>query len=81
VLETVLLRPFENFLFALNSKESKRQYPNILDKFLTFIGFEGTIQEKCDKFSELSGKDSLLLQSHVIRFINLQKDRIKKMRS
>jgi hypothetical protein len=56
------LRPFENFLFALNSKESKRQYPNILDKFLTFIGFEGTIQEKCDKFSELSGKDSLLLQ-------------------
>jgi hypothetical protein len=75
------LRPFENFLFALNSIESKRQYPNILDKFLTFIGFEGTIQEKCDEFSELSGKDSLLLQSYIIRFINLQKDRIKSMRS
>jgi len=75
--QTVILSPYENFLYALNSKESKRQYPNRLDKFLVFIGFEGTIEEKCLKLYQLSQKDSNLLQSYLIRFINSQKDRIK----
>ena len=35
------LTPFENFLFALKAKESKRQYPHRLDKFLTFVEFAG----------------------------------------
>lgn len=43
----VALTPYENFVYALKAKETKRQYPHRLDKFLTFIGLEGTIQEKC----------------------------------
>jgi hypothetical protein len=50
----VALTPYENFLFALKAKESKRQYPHRLDKFLTFIGLQGTIEEKCAKLYELS---------------------------
>jgi hypothetical protein len=61
----------------LNAKESKRQYPHRLDKFLTFIGLLGTIEEKCLKFYELSQKDTNLLQSYLIRFINSQKERIE----
>jgi len=34
----VALTPFENFMFALKAKETRRQYPNRLDKFLTFVG-------------------------------------------
>jgi len=75
--QSVLLTPYENFLYALNSKESKRQYPHRLDKFLVFMGFQGTIEEKCLKLCELSQKDANLLQSYLIRFINSQKDRIK----
>lgn len=76
--ESVLLIPYENFLYALNSKESKRQYPNRLDRFLTFIGLEEMIEEKCNKLYQMSQKDTnLLLQSYLIRFINAQKDRIK----
>ena len=53
----VALTPYENFLFALKAKESKRQYPHRLDKFLTFIGLHGTIEEKCVKLHEMSNNN------------------------
>lgn len=74
-----LLTPYENFVYALNSKESKRQYPNRLDRFLAFLGLEGTIEQKCNKLCELA-QNTNLLQSHLIRFISSQKERIKKQR-
>jgi hypothetical protein len=43
------LSPYENFTFGLKAKETKRQYPHRLDKFLTFIGLEGTIPQKYNK--------------------------------
>ena len=77
MLETEgLLTPYENFVYALNSKESKRQYPNRLDRFLVFLRLEGTIEQKCNKLCELS-QNTNLLQSHLIRFISSQKERIK----
>ena len=36
-----VLTPFENFLFALKAKESKRQYPKRLEIFLKFINIGG----------------------------------------
>ncbi|MGI0022428.1 MAG: hypothetical protein ACRD9Q_06155 [Nitrososphaeraceae archaeon] len=79
VVETqfVALKPYENFLFALKAKESKRQYPHRLGKFLTFIGLQGTIEEKCTKLYDLSKNNVELLQSYLIRFINSQKERIE----
>jgi hypothetical protein len=64
----VALTPFENFLFALKAKESKRQYPHRLDKFLTFLEFQGTIEEKCAKLYEFSKNNLELLQSYIIRY-------------
>jgi hypothetical protein len=43
-------------MFALKAKETRRQYPHRLDKFLTFVGFEGTIPQKCDKLDELRNR-------------------------
>lgn len=73
----VALTPYENFVFALKAKESKRQYLHRLDKFLTFIGLQGTIQEKCVNLYKSSNNDPTLLQSYLIRFINAQKERIE----
>jgi hypothetical protein len=39
------LTPYENFLFGMKAAETKRQYPHRLDKFLRFMGLQGTIQE------------------------------------
>ena len=79
VMETqfMALTPYENFVFALKAKESKRQYPNRLDKFFTFIGLQGTIEEKSVQLYELSKTDLNILQSYLIRFINSQKERIE----
>lgn len=43
--QLVALTPYENFLFALKAKESKRQYPHRLDKFLVFMELKGTMQK------------------------------------
>ena len=75
-----VLTPFENFLFALKAKESKRQYPNRLDKFLTFMELQGTIEEKCAELYEFSKNNLEILQSYIVRFINLQKERIENIK-
>jgi Phage integrase family len=78
-METQMLEltPYDNFLYALKAKESRRQYPNRLDKFLCYLGLEGTIKEKCTQLYKI-GKDVNLLETHIKRFINSQKERIEK---
>jgi hypothetical protein len=76
--QSVALTPYENFLFALKAKESKRQYPHRLDKFLTFMKFQGSIGERCQKLYDFSNNNFDLLQSYLVRFINSQKERIDK---
>lgn len=74
-----VLSPYDNFLYALKAKETKRQYPHRLDKFLSFMGFKGTIEEKCAELYHYTKKnnDSNIIQSYLIKFINYQKQRIE----
>ena len=74
--EILTLSPYENFMYALKAEATKRQYPNRLDRFLSFIELEGSIQEKCNGLFEIS-KNKEVLYSHLIRFINSQKVRIQ----
>jgi len=46
-------------------------------QFLVFMGFEGTIEEKCTKPYEFTSKNNDSIQSYLIKFINLQKQRIE----
>jgi integrase len=76
--EYVALSPYQNFVYALRAKETKRQYPSRLDKFLSFIGLQGTIEEKCANLYQFSRNSKIdVLESHIIRFINFQKSRIE----
>ena len=76
--EYAALSAYQNFLYALKAKETKRQYPSRLDKFISFLGIQGTLEEKCLKLHRLSRSISTeLLESHLIRFINFQKSRIE----
>ena len=74
---TTVLLPYDNFVYALKAKETRRQYPNRLDRFLTFLGLQGTIPEKCQQLYNQLRHDIPLLESHLIRFINAQKIRIQ----
>ncbi len=45
------LSPYQKFMYALNSKESKRQYHKRLQRFLDFIDIRpGSIEENCNLF-------------------------------
>ena len=70
-----ILTPYDNFVYALRAKETKRQYPHRLDKFLVFMGFDGTIEEKCTKLYEFTNKNNDSIQSYLIKFINQQKQK------
>ena len=78
-METQLLSltPYENFLFGMKAKETKRQYPHRLDKFMTFMRLQGTIGEKCTELYEMANENVTLFQSNIIRFINSQRERIE----
>jgi hypothetical protein len=51
-MATSTLSSYAKFRIALKSNEVKRQYPNLLQKFLDFCKFEGIdIEQKAIKFS------------------------------
>ena len=35
--EILTLTPYDNFMYALKAEATKRQFPNRLDRFLTFV--------------------------------------------
>lgn len=74
--EQSYLSPLENFTYALKSKETKRQYPSLLNKFLCFLNLEGSMEQKCVKLLEFANKDQRSFQMHLIRYCNEQKRRI-----
>ena len=73
-----ILSPYQNFIYALKSKDVQRQYPSLLAKFLRFVTIEGSMEEKCDKLYKLGKENNQLLQSHLIKYCIFQKERTKK---
>jgi integrase len=76
--ETNNLTPLENFTYALKSKDAKRQYPSLLNRFLCFLNLEGDLEQKCEQLLELAKNNPSLFQSNLIRYCNEQKRRIEQ---
>jgi len=75
------LSPYEKFMYALNSKESKRQYPKRLQRFLDFIDIRsGSIEENCNLFYKKleEKKDGISwLENELFKFFALQNNRVE----
>ena len=72
-----VLSPYQNFKYALKSKDVQRQYPSLLDKILNFLQFGGNMDEKCIQLHNLAKENSSLLQSYLIKYCVFQKGRIQ----
>ena len=73
--------PFQNFTYALKSKDVKRQYPAMLSRFLNFIDIVGeTIEDKCHLFYNFAKNvdNRKALESELMRYIIFQEERIKR---
>ncbi len=70
------LSPYQKFMYALISKESKRQYPRRLQKFFDFINLRsGSIEQNCNLFYKMleGKKDSTSwLENELFKFFSLQ---------
>ena len=69
------LSPYQKFMYALNSKESKRQYPKRLQIFLNFINIKSdSIEKNCNLFYEIikkRGDDISWLENELFKFFSL----------
>jgi integrase len=76
------LSPYEKFMYALNSKESKRQYPKRLQTFFDYIGIKSkSIEENCNLFYKtIEEKESGItwLENELFRFFAYQNKRVDK---
>jgi len=73
--------PYQNFLYALKSKDVKRQYPVMLIRFLKFIETDGeTIEEKCLTLYNFAVQldNRKKLEYHLMLYIAFQEERIKR---
>jgi hypothetical protein len=73
-----MLSPYQNFKYALKSKDVQRQYPSLLAKFLNYLQPQGDLEEKCNQLATLGKENSQLLQSHLIKYCMFHKERTIK---
>ena len=74
------ITPYERFYLGIRSSESKKQYPNRLQKFLDFLEIEGlTIEERCQKcYDIIKAKTSEEIEDLLLKFIIFQNKRIER---
>jgi hypothetical protein len=71
--------PYHNFVYALKSKDVKRQYPVMLSRFLNFLELTGdSIEEKCISLLEFASliENRKALEYELMRYIVFQEERI-----
>jgi hypothetical protein len=71
--------PYENFLFALKSKETQRQYPKLLKMFFDFINIEPTkpIEERSNIVFEKAKEDKRWFESQIFRYVIYNKQKVE----
>ena len=72
---------FERFYLGIRSIESKKQYPNRLQKFLDFLEIDkgSTIEERCQKcYNIIKAKTSEEIEDLLLKFIIFQNKRIER---
>lgn len=71
------LSPYDNFLYALKSKDVIRQYPSLIAKFLDFLQFKGDIGQRCIELYKLAKDEPVVLQSNLIKYCIFQRKRVE----
>lgn len=70
--------PYSLFIFAINSPSTREKSVPRLNKFFDFINLDGTIQEKCSRFSKISKEQPSWALGGVIKYLQMNKDRVER---
>ncbi len=80
-LQIIESTPYQNFTYALKSKDVKRQYPVMLLRFLNFTKVTGeSIDEKCVSLYEFAKEidNRKALESKLMEYVRFQEERISR---
>ncbi len=74
------LSPYENFMMALKSKETKRQYPKLLKMYLDFIRLDDslTFENRVNLLYEKSMNEKNWLATNTFRYILYHEKRVER---
>jgi len=73
------LDPDSIFKYAMNSPVTRDRYTTRLDRFFSFVGFQGAnIEERCKVFVQNARKDNGWAFRSIINFLQVQKDRVDR---
>ena len=70
--------PMAMFLYAIKAKETKRQYISKLQAFFDYLNLQGELNEQAAQFVDRSLKEAGWAMASLMRFINLQKERVSR---
>lgn len=73
--EATIIDPIFNFLYALKTPETKRQYPKRFEIFLNFLSLSGDLNEKALQFYQKAKSNPQWFQDNFMKFIEYQKQR------
>jgi integrase len=70
--------PWNIFLYALKAPATKEKYTQRLDKFLDFLGYKGTMEEKARAFAAQARADPNYAFNSVLKFFQNKRDQIDR---
>jgi hypothetical protein len=73
--------PLSMFMYGLRAKETRRQYPKRLKVFMDYCSLDGCIEHQAKELFLRAKDNNIWLQSMLIKFIEVQKQRVKQGRS
>ena len=70
--------PLSMFMYGLRAKETRRQYPKRLKVFMDYCSLDGCIEHQAKELFLRAKDNNIWLQSMLIKFIEVQKQRVKQ---
>jgi hypothetical protein len=77
-LETATTDPWMLFLYALKAPATKDKYIQRLTKFLDFLGYAGTKEEKARAFAAQARADPIYAFNSVLKFFQSKREQIDR---
>ena len=75
------LSPYLLFKYSIKTELTRKYYERRLRRFFNFIDFDSEnndIETRCNKFAEKAKRNNNWILSHIIRFIQYQKNELKE---
>ena len=77
-LTTTTTDPWMLFLYALKPPATKEKYIQRLIKFLDFLGYQGTKEEKVRTFADQARRDPIYAFNSVLKFFQSKREQIDR---